>query len=104
MPRKRSPEYTWAVELLPVFLDELGSIRVVSPTDSAAWRAMGSGTPHDLVLRELAVFGCGPFVAHSTSWRFEQALTLTYLVLLPTLHPGALPPGFVVRDVTRVEL
>ncbi|HET6317341.1 MAG TPA: hypothetical protein VFG86_12850 [Chloroflexota bacterium] len=60
-------------------------------------------SPHDLVLDALRVFGIGPFVAHSTSWRYEGDLVLTYLVLLPTLH-GDPPIGFDVHSVQRESL
>src|SRR5204863_4061024 len=92
-------------ELLPIFIDRDGSIRWLSLAGGGSWRAANRGdlSPHDIVLDALRVFGIGPFVAHSTSWRYDSTLMLTYLILLPTLH-SAPPAGFEVRSVGREAL
>jgi hypothetical protein len=97
---------SWSVELLPVFIHRSGEIRWLARTaDGNSWRVDSRPgiSPHDLVLDALRVFGIGPFVAHSTSWRFESGLVLTYLILLPTLH-AAPPAGFEARAVGRESL
>ena len=96
---------SWTIELLPVFIDTEGTIRWLAPTGRSSWltHSRPDVAPHDLVLEALRVFGIGPFVVHSTSWRYQKVLILTYLVLLPTLH-GAPPPGFDVREVSRDAL
>ena len=99
----------WAVELLPVYLEVDGRINWLCRTGQDAWRALGrpDASPPDVLLEPLAIFGCGPFVAHSTSWRFDAEaglLVLSYLVLLPTLHPGAIPDRFEVAPVERADL
>jgi len=93
---------SWTVELLPIFIDPAGGIRWLAPSGGGSWRADSRAgiSPHDLVLDSLRVFGIGPFVAHSTSWRFESTLILTYLILLPTLH-AAPPAGFEVQHAAR---
>ncbi|HYW90382.1 MAG TPA: hypothetical protein VFB50_21605 [Chloroflexota bacterium] len=96
----------WTVELLPIFIERGGNIRWLARTDNVgSWRVDSRPdiSPHDLVLDALCVFGVGPFVAHSTSWRFESSLILTYLILLPTLH-AAPPAGFEVHRVQRESL
>lgn len=65
--------------------------------------AAAARSPHDTVIGALRLFGIGPFVAHSTSWRFDYELVLTYLVLLPTLHAEP-PTGFEVHVVGRESL
>jgi hypothetical protein len=96
---------SWTIELLPIFLDAAGAIRWLARTEGGAWHAPQHDglSPHDVTLAALKIFGVGPFVAHSTSWRFDRELILTYLVLLPSLHAPP-PEGFEVRAVGRESL
>jgi hypothetical protein len=98
----------WELEVLPVFVDQASTIRWLVRTSAATWRLPGraAASPQEVMREALVVFGIGPFVAHSTSWRYDdqaRVLVLTYLLLLPTLHAPP-PAGFEEQAVGRESL
>lgn len=92
------------VEIFPIFLraDQIFWLRL---DDRPSWQAgcALSAHPHEAVLAALERLGGGPFVIHSTSWRYERGrLILTYLAVLPELH--APREGFHAIEVPRATL
>ncbi len=84
------------VEILPVGLRD-GALFWLKPVHAESLRVglPRTAKPGDIVLGVLAWYPLTPYVAHSTSWRYEDGrIILTYVAVVAPL--GALPPGTLV--------
>lgn len=93
------------VEILPVELRD-GALFWLKPVHAESLRVglPRTAKPGDVVLGALAWYPLTPYVAHSTSWRYEEGrIILTYVAVVAPL--GALPPGTLVAlPVAHTEL
>lgn len=93
------------VEILPVGLRD-GALFWLKPVHAESLRVglPRTATPGDVVLGVLAWYPLTPYVAHSTSWRYEDGrIILTYVAVVAPL--GALPPDTLVAlPVAHTEL
>lgn len=93
------------VEILPVALRD-GALFWLKPVHAESLRVglPRTATPGDIVLGVLAWYPLKPYVAHSTSWRYEEGrIILTYVAVVAPL--GVLPPGTLVAlPVAHTEL
>ena len=100
-----SPDFAvQALEVLPVFIDD-GALSWLKPVHAGSLQVgLPKGVkPAELVLEVIAWYPLRARVVHSTSWRDEDRIVLTYLVVVDP--PDDLPPDSLTRlPVERAEL
>jgi len=91
------------LEILPVHLDA-SAIRCLMPRTRKSWqvRAVEGVEPGAQVIRALADAGLRTRIVHSTSWRYERGVVLTYVAVIET--PAPAPSEFLERAVERRAL
>jgi hypothetical protein len=78
-----------SIEILPVFLDD-GIPYWVKPIHAQSYRVGWpvSRAPGEIVVDTMAGLGFHPLLAHSTSWREDEEVVLTYVAVI---RPPDLP-------------
>ena len=91
------------LEILPVHLDA-GAIHRLVPHARASWqvRSASSEEPGHQVARTLAGAGLRTRIVHSTSWRYDRGVVLTYVAVIET--PQTEPSGLRDHPVERHDL
>ena len=91
------------LEILPVHLDG-SEIRCLVPGTRDSWqvRSAEGVEPGAQVARALADAGLRARIVHSTSWRYDRGVVLTYVAVIDT--PSSAPSWFRDRAVERRDL